>query len=503
MPLKFILLAFIFSISLSPIYGQQKSDPKEDQKKMQEVAQLFAWGLNSQISSTLKELISKQDKNYIPIVEALYNDNPGPYDALIFEYFNVVEYFDYVEEAADELRYYDNQSDEAVFNILDYLVNAKNRGHRVKDLNQIVWDLSEVGNDMLTDKAYRTLGKLEAKEYLSTLKEIYEDPYSDDRHKPQILKTIGAISGKEGLSWFVALLDEELPKTHKWAVLEVMASSGDDKIFNTILNYYNSSEPYLRLKIMESVGDFSVQNIEKLVKVGLKDDFWRVRKEAINLVPKHKFTKLVSQLIFKVKTDPENVIKLDAINALSQIQTKEAGEFLLDSITENKFSLSLQKAMSKSLFSYPVSSYGKKLFDWVKEQDKKDNNIVGYIATLVSENASNELGSFINYFISHKSAPIQHAAILAMTKIEKIYNPQRVEFLYQNNKKNYLGAAIKTLYEKCNIEVAQKEAKGKTATAPRENPTSDSGKKSSQPSNEVKPIKAADDIDDLEAWGKP
>ena len=503
MPLPLVLFTLLFSLVFSPLYGQSEKQTPDEQKKMQEVAQLFAWGLNSQITQTLKELISKKDKNYIPIVEALYNDSPNSYDALVFEYFNEVDYFDYVDEAANVVRYYDNQSDETISSILNYLVNAKknNKTKSVSDLNQIVWDLSETSNDMVIDKAYRTLSLLEAKEYVKELQALYEDPYSDDRHKPQILKTIGALLGKSGLDWFVQLLDNELPKTHKWAVLEVISSSGDDKLFNTIMNYYNSSEPYLRLKIIESVGPFSISNIEKLVKAGLKDDFWRVRKEAIALVPKHNFTKLVPQLIFKVKTDPENILKLDAINTLSQIQTKEACEFLLNSILENKYSLSLQKAIVKSLFSYPVSSYGKKLFEWVKEQDKIDNKLISYIATLVGENATDEHGAFINYFISHKSAPIQHASILAMTKIKKIYNPQRVAFLYQHNKKNYLGFAIETLYEATGNEALIESAKTKTAQSnskEKENGTKNE-KQGSATEKENTP-KAVDDINDLEAW---
>lgn len=450
----------LFLENAPTLANSNSSKEKESEGKYKQIVETFQWGLENQITSNLRFLIQEKDASYAEAVKKLYQENPtASYNFLIFEYFLGIEDSSLLNEASDILRYYDLESDELMNRVLDYFVFLKKKGltDSIEDFDEILWNLYESGSALLQNKILKSIGEMNLINFLPKLKTLYEDFALDSKLKPQILKTIGALTSNEDLTFFTELLKNDLPKSEKWACCEVLAKSGDDSIYKTLVHFYQSGEPYLRLTITENLGNFNEENCLQFIQFGLKDDFWRVRKKAIALCVEKKYSRLIPQLIFKVKTEPESVVKQEAIKALGSIQTDEAFQFLKESLFSGKINLSVQKILVRSLFAYPIDQYQIDLIEWIKKEEKNENKLIPIIAATVGELAETGYEPLIEYFLYHSNPAIQHSAILAMIRLEKILQEDKVESIRKKNSKNYLGTTIDRLYKTVGKEIPESE----------------------------------------------
>ncbi len=260
-----------------------------------------------------------------------------------------------------------------------------------------------------------------------------------------MILAIGEIGGNEAKGWVLEKLNSEITKDERLAFSQVLAKLGDESVVDVLVDQMNQDNPFLRLKIMESLEGFSREVIMKFVDIGLKDSFWRVRLAAIKKCEQEKLTEFVPELIFKSKTDPENNIKNHCFRVIGILQTQSAQTYLSDIFFDEGKTDASRKTALKSLLLYPVESYHEPLLTWVKNEKNQKTKLYSGVVSLIGNTEQAGLTEFYEVFLANKLGQIQHAAVIGMGKNKVIINEARLREIYEKNSKNYLGTSIKKI----------------------------------------------------------
>jgi len=462
--LFFIVSSFLFSQEDKALLTENKETPSdsskgvdldssstdEDQEIDEKMVQILKWGLKNQIQAALVEISQQKKKQYVNDVAKLQEESADfDIQTLIFGYYIAVEDFRLVNQALDLLRYYDSEPDNYVTKVVKYLFLAWETNPTLvgDEFGELLWSLYQFGGPMLGQKALITLGELGDKTFIEKLKIEYSDYSAEETLKPEMIRVIGKLGGVGEKEWILETLKGAESKSEIWACCETIAILGDSELFETLYTKFTESkDPYLRMKIVKALDNYDDSQIEKILFEALRDEFWRVRLEAIKKCSEKKFTKFIPQLIFKVKTEPENVVKQEAIKSLGIIQNEEALKFLIENAKDKKLSLSIRKGIISAIFKYDSIQFIDDIIELVESEEKKSNSkLIPHIAVVAGKSQKSGMDKLFSHLLASDKPPIQFAAIKGLQLNSLIVDEERLNSLYSENKENYLGKAIAKL----------------------------------------------------------
>lgn len=436
------------------IAKDEVKDEAEEKTRNQNL-EILKWGIDSQIQSLLARITEKKDTYYATAVSDFYQvrDN-SIFSNNIFSYMLAIEDFSLYKQANEIIRYYEKESDATMGTLLNYSIGAANANPEIKeaDLEEIIWNLYRYGNAIVGFRALEALGKLKADSYLEPLRKEYLDPSTSSAVKSHIIRTIGEIDGMDQKSWFLELLDSELPKGERWAICEVLAKLGDVSVIDELIAQFKSEDPYLRLNIIESLEGFPLEMISEFIDLGLRDSFWKVRQFSVKKCSELNLVQFIPQLIFKAETEPETLIKQETMKTLGKLQSPEGVQFLKDYFFDKKKSLGLRKMAIASLLEYPTTDYLDQLLVWAEDEKNQKSKIYPHVVGAIGDSSQKRLDPLYELLIMSKQPFAQYASVLGMQKQKIILNEPRLKELLKKNKKNYLGKAIEELFPKSNPE---------------------------------------------------
>lgn len=431
-------------------FGESKDDKTKVDDQM---VQILKWGLNLQIKGALKEITDRKQAQYAEYLVPLYHLNKDEIIfAMIFKYFIEIEDYRLVKEGVELLKYYESEPDILILNVVDYLVAGQEDEQLIllnEDMGELFWSLYEYGSEIIRQRAIKGVGEVDASSFLEKLKLEYEDYALAEALKPDLIRVIGKLGGFSESPWIIELLNSEISKSEKWACCEALGQMGEESLFDEIYNQFGmSKDPYMRMKIVDSLGGYSEKSIEKILDLAIRDSFWRVRKSALQLSAEKGYLQYIPRIIFKVKTEPENVVKQEAIKALGILKSDEALEFLKESALDSKIALGVRKGIIQSLFKYDTVQFLDTILEVVKTEEEKSNSkLIPYIAASAGKSENDGLDPLFEQLLESDKSPILFAAVQGMQVNNLILKQERLEELYEKNKSNYLGKAIAKLLD--------------------------------------------------------
>ena len=125
-----------------------------------------------------------------------------------------------------------------------------------------------------------------------------------------------------------------------------------EESIEVLLDLFEDDDPNIRTYAIKGLSYFNNEDVENLVIQGLKDNYYKVRLEAIEVVKKCEYKAAVPSLLYRAKNDSEATVKYACFEALALLDTKEGNEYLISLVKDTKKSDTLRSKAAASMLKY-------------------------------------------------------------------------------------------------------------------------------------------------------
>ena len=332
-------------VDLPPKKRPKKADPKkiedaelkDEEGDFEKTSQTIKYGTSSEIAGVIDKIIENEDPRYNDVLYDLFQDSKN-----IDIRTKIIEFFtkqkdpcleDYAIEILNDPYDYPNK---VVENVFRYVAEVD-----CKIACPCVIQILEIGNEDYFNAAIATIGKIGGPSEALYMASYLE---RDDLKLPQrqtLMRTLGQMCAVETWDKLVEIIkDEDENSFVRMYAAESIGKMKKEESIPILINYFeNSSDPNMRQYCLKGLINFPENSeVQKVVMQATRDEYYKVRIEAIKACKEMNLKDSVPFLIYRAQKDSENVVKKECYPVLANLNTKESNEFLINQITEKKVS---------------------------------------------------------------------------------------------------------------------------------------------------------------------
>ncbi|MBR4791356.1 MAG: HEAT repeat domain-containing protein [Treponema sp.] len=292
------------------------------------------YGVPSEISTLLDTLLKNDDPRFTEEIYDLFQvTKSSTIKEKVLKYFTKAEDPCLEDYAVDLLNDpYDETS--AVVKATFQYVSA------VKTTAAIpaVITLIESENENYFNDAIATLGDIGGPEEAMFLVEYLEREDLSDAQRQTLMRNCGKMHAVETWDKLVDILDNDDENTFvRMYAAESLGLMEVEKSVPILVAHFDETDPNLRQYVIKGLSHFpNVVEAKATVIQGIRDEYWRVRQEAIRTVKENDTKDAVPYLIYRAKNDAEKVIKEESYAAIAALNTDEGNDFLITQLNDKK-----------------------------------------------------------------------------------------------------------------------------------------------------------------------
>ena len=325
-----------------------KEDKEEEESELQKRKDTLEFGLESEITDLISNLIKEEDKTFTEDILKVFNSTKN---VNIRE--KTIEYFTKVEDAS--LKDYsvmilEDPYDEktSTVNLLFKYVTAL----KITEAAPHIQKLLDSENEEYYDAAITALGAVGGPDEALFLADFLERDLTTAR-KQNLMKALGQIKAVETWDKLVEVIQDEDENTYvRMYAAEAIGAMEKEESIEILLDLFEDDDPNIRTYAIKGLSYFDNEDVENLVIQGLKDNYYKVRLEAIEVVKKNQYKSAISSLLYRAKNDAEATVKYACFEALAFLNTKDGNEYLISLVKDIKKSDTLRSKAAASMLKY-------------------------------------------------------------------------------------------------------------------------------------------------------
>lgn len=270
------------------------------------------------------------------------------------------------------------------------------------------WDSPKTTVRLILTHVY----ELEIRSAASYIRNLLAEDNSDFRD--QLIQTIGKIGDSTDAAFLVDYLDSdfdvddktrlvirqnimtalgELGALETWDRLHEIASDEDENpfirataatslssmkkadILPLLENLFENKDPLLRSAAITGASNFTDSVARSLIIEGLRDNYYKVRLEALSAVEKLMLADAEPSILYRAQFDPVDSVKAKAYEVLGAIKTESAHKWLLDTFnadaTSDRYKVKAADVLMKHNSRLIVDSFARMVDSSLKDDKKK------------------------------------------------------------------------------------------------------------------------------------
>ncbi|MGP1576038.1 MAG: HEAT repeat domain-containing protein [Treponema sp.] len=356
--MKKILLAIIITAVLLPSFGDNHSPERTEQSStvtsekpngtqtdsrddIEKARDTLRYGIESEI----QEALQKIDKKDFELLEAtlvqVFQEtvNQGIRERL-FELYQKYEHAGLQQDAVSVLEHYTEKRRTHIKAALAYLTAIKPPPNDT--LRTVLRQLLEDETDEYGAEVISLLGTIGTTDDALFLVEFF-DKYASDNEKHELIikqQVAAALEKIHDVQTWDFLLeraqDEEENAYIRASAAAGLAQIGKPEAFDILTVFFSSSEPLLRAAAIKGLTAFTTPEAQKLLLQGFKDDYFKVRLEALQTVQKTKDSAAVPYILHRAKNDPVEKVRFLAIETLVMLNSSEGNQWVKETFCDSK-----------------------------------------------------------------------------------------------------------------------------------------------------------------------
>lgn len=346
----FFLVA-LFSVAVFAQEAETAAAAVPDVEKSSEYDQRkekIYYGVESEITDLIDTLIKDEDYEYSSeLLEVFGTTRSSPLKEKIIDYFIAAKDPCLKEYALLVLSDPFEETKSIVNKVFSYISVLK-----ITEAGEPVKKILKDENEEYQEQAATAIGNVGSKEDSAFLSELL-DKKLPAAVKLALVTSLGKL--KEPGSWKTMLdiaKDKDEPLSMRMAAVEALGSLETEEPVNDLILLYQDTDANFRSSVIKGLSFHSSESVQKVLIEAIKDNYFRVRLEAIKAVSSQKIEAAVKPLIYRAKNDSEVVVKQKTYEALGEIGTQECVDFLILLVKDTKQNETVRSKAAASLLKY-------------------------------------------------------------------------------------------------------------------------------------------------------
>lgn len=353
-----LFLFFLMILSVNIIFSEE-NDNKEEIRSVTDIwRDALLYGIDSEVLETIKSIRNAEETSLNNELTSVFAQS---YNIEVRK--EVISYFQFLKDnriagsAQVILRNYEDENSDIISAILYYLANIE--AETDMDLLKELIEYSETKISIAAVTAiskcpFSDSEKLEISEYL--IEKLDDNKIKDDV-KPGIITAIGELGCLESVDKLMEIVENRYAdKILRMYSADALGKIGDPRAVPVLKEVFSEQDALLKAYAASALSNFDAEGVVEILIQGLRDSNWRVRVTSAKGLGEMDAEEAVDILIYKVKNDPENVVRLEAITALGKIGTSAAFNFLREIYLDNGRSLDVRAHCLEMLIQYDLSN---------------------------------------------------------------------------------------------------------------------------------------------------
>ena len=327
--------------------AEKAAEKDESEKDYENKSNTIKYGLPSEISTLIDELIKNDDPRF---TEEIYDIFQITKNTTIRQ--KVLTYFKQQEDpcledyAVEVLNDPYEEKNDLVKACFQYISTVK-----TKEAIPAVLAIIEGENDSYFNDAIAAIGEIGGPEEAMFLVEYLERDDLSDAQRQTLMRTCGKMHAVQTWEKVVSVAEDEDENLYvRMYAAESLGLMEKKESVPILVELFTENDPNLRQYVIKGLSHFpGVVEAEETIMQGIRDEHWRVRQEAIKTAKEMKLTDAIPYLIYRAKNDSEKVIKEEAYTSIAALNTTEGNDFLVAQLGEKKLGDATKKKIVEVL----------------------------------------------------------------------------------------------------------------------------------------------------------
>ncbi len=409
-----LLLTAATSFALTAVLPSARLWSQQDRPILEEWREVLRYGIDSEVLKVIKNISKTGETSLNRELLDLFRDS------LSFEVRKaVLEFFgrEKIRDAEGLSRTLLGNSElddpELTVLLIRYLREIESR-----DLEGLLIPLVDDRNEHVAEASINALGDVGTNVCGELLIQRLEDPDYPDSLKPEIILALGALRYREAVEKLLAIAanrDEE--RIWRLYAASALGEIGDERAIPQLKAMFAEPDSLVKIYAASALSKFDLGEVESLLQQGLRDANVRVRLASAKALASPQARDSVEILIYKARHDPEQQVRLQAIESLGVIGTRQAFEYLRELYRDRTALPGYREAALTALCTNDLGPSLETIRRVVEEEwDGKDRRIIELTARKLS---TIEAGGLKGIFERLLGSPDVNVRIYALRGIEK------------------------------------------------------------------------------------
>ncbi len=327
--------------------AEKAAEKDESDKDYENKSNTIKYGLPSEISTLIDELIKNDDPRFTEEIYDIFQVTKNPtIRQKVLTYFKQQEdpcLEDYAVEVLNDPYEEKNDLVKACF---QYISTVK-----TKEAIPAVLSIIEGENDSYFNDAIAAIGEIGGPGEAMFLVEYLEREDLSDAQRQTLMRTCGKMHAVQTWEKVVSVAEDEDENLYvRMYAAESLGLMEKKESVPILVELFTENDPNLRQYVIKGLSHFpGVVEAEETIMQGIRDEHWRVRQEAIKTAKEMKLTDSIPYLIYRAKNDSEKVIKEEAYTSIAALNTTEGNDFLVAQLGEKKLGDATKKKIVEVL----------------------------------------------------------------------------------------------------------------------------------------------------------
>ena len=312
----------------------------------EDTKEIFTYGLTDEIATLLDTLVQNEDYRFKDAAYDLFQETKSQkIREKVLSYFSMTKDPCLEDFAVEILNDPYEERHDIVVACFKYVAAVKS-----SDAIGAVVDLLEKDDLGYFNEALDCLGEIGGSEEAVYLAGYISKDDLTTAQRQSLVKVLGKIHADETWDILADIAQDENEDIYiRSYAAEAIGSMGRKEAVDILVDLFEDENPKLREYVVRGLSDFTDSIVQTVIKQALKDDVWRVRMEAINVIEKHNMTSLSKDLIYHCKHKEETVVKEKIYKVLAKLNTADGNEYLVSLITDKKTGDAIKSKVAAAL----------------------------------------------------------------------------------------------------------------------------------------------------------
>lgn len=401
---KILVLALAILLA-GPLCGLAAQDSDEQQR----VRDTIRYGIESQVTELLGSLRATNDDFYNQDLHGLFlSSRSANLRQAILEFFNHRKSPLAINEALNLVEQRYDQPNALVSAAFTYLITmeAEAAGAVAKEI------ITEKESAWYT-QAVRLLSAIRAVDMAYDLAELYRDPESPTALREQILLALGRLPADESFELLSDILQREsASRIEQMYAATGLGQLGDSRALPALKAAVFANEPNVRARAIGALAEFDNPEVRSLLLEAMRDSHVTPRVAACKAIEKLGMTEAIPALEFRLKYDPERLVREAAISALAVINTRQALDILLSFVDDEKNTAAYRGQAFVALVQHGGNRHETGLKRLMQESmEARDRSFFTILARGVTSNDSKNNIPYIQLLLQDKEFTVRLGAL--------------------------------------------------------------------------------------------